>query len=48
VRTKTSIRAGGYKWNHNQTAVRGLRVKTGGKAGGFRWNHNQTAVRGVR
>jgi hypothetical protein len=43
MKTKSNIKAGGIRWNHNQTtAGAGLRVKSSVKAGGFRWNHNQT------
>jgi hypothetical protein len=55
MKIKTSIKAGAgavHHTNHNQTAVRGLKVKTNVKAGhsdgpgnGGTVNHNQTAVR---
>jgi hypothetical protein len=44
MKIKTNLKAGGHRWNHNQTA-KGLRAKSGVKAGGFRWNHNQTVAR---
>ena len=53
---KTNVKAGGFRWNHNETQAteraRSLTAKTGVKAGGFgfsrsgTWhNHNQTQVR---
>lgn len=47
MRVKTNLKAGGIRWNHNQTA-KGLRVKSGVKAGGHRWNHNQTVKSGLK
>lgn len=32
MKTKTSVKSGGYKWNHSQTAV-GVKVKTSIKSG---------------
>jgi len=48
--TKTKLKAGRRRSQHNQTLVRdlpksGLKVKTNIKAGGRRINHNQTLVR---
>ena len=55
MKIKTSIKAGAgavRRPNHNQTAIRGLKVKTNVKAGhadgpgnSGTTNHNQTAVR---
>lgn len=46
MKVKSSVKAGGFRWNHNQTvAPKGLRVKSNAKAGGIRWNHNQTVTR---
>ena len=46
LRVKSNVKAGGYRWNHNQTVTRvGLRVKSDVSAGGYRFNHNQTVTR---
>jgi hypothetical protein len=51
MKTKTRIRAGGVRTNHNETLVRdatkgqGLKVKTHVRAGGIRYQHNETLVR---
>ncbi len=47
MKTKSGIKAGGRKFNHNETLVRmpGLKTKTRIKAGGKRPNHNETLVR---
>lgn len=39
MNTRTKVKASGFRWNHNQTA---LTVKSAVKAGGIRWNHNQS------
>ena len=39
MRTKTRVRAGGQRVNHNQS---GVRVKTRVRAGGRGLNHNQS------
>ena len=39
MKTKTNVKAGGVRTNHNQT---GLKVASKVKAGGVRLNHNQT------
>lgn len=44
MRVKASVKAGGYRWNHNQT-VKGLRVRSGVRTGGPTLNHNQTVTR---
>lgn len=42
MKVKSNVKAGGFKWNHNQKIVKkGLRVKSNVKAGGYKWNHNQ-------
>lgn len=41
MKIRTKVKAGGYKWNHNQTA---LVVRSTVKAGGIRWNHNQSTL----
>ena len=42
---KTGVKAGGLRWNHNETQATGrtrsLTIKTSVKAGGYRWNHNE-------
>jgi hypothetical protein len=54
MKTRTHIRAGGRRVNHNETLVpdaaapRRLRVRTGITAGGRRINHNETLSRDVR
>jgi hypothetical protein len=52
MKTKTSVKSGGRKYNHNQTLLRDtgatLKVKTGMKAGKIRMNHNQTLLRDGR
>jgi hypothetical protein len=51
MKTKTRIRAGGVRYQHNETLVRdaakgqGLKVKTHVRAGGVRFQHNETLVR---
>jgi hypothetical protein len=49
MRVKSSVKAGGFSLNHNQTNVKnnGLRVKSSIKAGVIfdGDNHNQTIVR---
>lgn len=47
MKTKTSMQAGDFYPQHNQTIVRerGLSVRTGVRAGGVTLNHNQTMVR---
>jgi hypothetical protein len=51
MKTKTRIRAGGVRIQHNETLVRdaakgrGLRVKTHVRAGRVRFQHNETLVR---
>ena len=51
MKTRTHLRTGGRKFNHNETlvrdaaAVRRPRVRTGMVAGGVRKNHNQTLSR---
>lgn len=43
MKVKSSVKAGGYRWNHNQTvAGRGLRVKSHVRTGGPILQHNQT------
>jgi hypothetical protein len=50
MKTKTRIRAGGIRYQHNETLVcdvakgQGLKVKTHVRAGGVRSNHNETLV----
>ena len=50
LKVKTSIKAGGQEFNHNEALVRaasqarGLKVKTGVKAGGTEMNHNTVLV----
>jgi hypothetical protein len=50
MKTKTRIRAGGTRYQHNETLVRdaaksqGLKVKTHVRAGGIRFQHNETLV----
>jgi hypothetical protein len=44
LRVKSSVKAGGISFNHNQTAA-GIRVKSKVKAGGMDINHNQTVTR---
>ncbi len=55
MKIKSSIKAGGYRWNHNQTIARSLKIKSNIKAGDDRqswglWvnNHNQTISRGLK
>jgi len=53
MKTRSKVKAGGYKWNHNQTCQpRKLSLKEGCmklrskvKAGGFRFNHSSSGVR---
>jgi hypothetical protein len=46
MKVKSQVKAGGFRWNHNQTVTRrGLRVKSSVKAGGIRWNHSQSVKR---
>jgi hypothetical protein len=53
MKVKTNVKAGGRKFNHNETLVRdaakirGVKIKTNVKAGGKRFNHNETLVRDV-
>jgi hypothetical protein len=48
MKTKTKVRAGGQRLNHNETLVQaapqGLKVKTRVRAGGNSLNHNETLV----
>ena len=46
LKVKTSVKAGGFSTNHNQTAMSGLKVRTNVRAGGLTANHNQTLARG--
>ena len=46
MRVKSSVKAGGSKLNHNQTAA-GVRVQSRVKAGGLTMNHSQTVAREV-
>jgi hypothetical protein len=48
MKTKTNTKAGGIKYNHNQTIARGVRVRSSVKAGGLIQNHNQTVKRGTK
>ena len=56
MKIKTNVKAGGINMQHNQTAVRALKVKTNVKAGvnsdgdgkGSAIQHNQTMARGLR
>jgi len=55
MKIRSNVKAGGIGSNHNQTAIRGLKVKTNvkaghadGPAGSGGVNHNQTAVRGLK
>ena len=43
MKTKTNVKAGTVRYNHNQTAA-GLKVKSSVKAGGVTLNHSQTAA----
>jgi hypothetical protein len=43
MQVRTSVKVGGYRWNHNETAAQGLVVRTGVQAGGFSLNHNEAA-----
>jgi hypothetical protein len=49
MKTRTHVKAGGRRMNHNETLVRaakpGLKMRTAIKAGGRRVNHNETLVR---
>jgi hypothetical protein len=49
MKTKTRVRSGGRRLNHNETLLcdsgTGLKVKTRVKAGGTRKNHNETLLR---
>ena len=54
MKTRTNVKAGGLRFNHNEKQVRdsnhaaGLRVKTQIKAGGFTLqNHNEKLLRAV-
>jgi hypothetical protein len=48
MKTRTRVRAGGNKVNHNETLVKaapqGLKVKTRVRAGRIGLNHNETLV----
>ena len=44
MRVKTKVKAGGIRWNHNQT-VKGLRLRSSVRTGGPTLNHNQTVTR---
>ena len=39
MKTKTNVKAGGLRTNHNQS---GIAVKSNVKAGGLKQNHNQS------
>jgi hypothetical protein len=49
LKVKANVKAGGFKDNHNGSALRvskaGLKVKANVKAGGFKDNHNGSALR---
>jgi hypothetical protein len=52
MKTRTHIKAGGRRMNHNQTLVcdaaqRRLHVRTGINAGGRKLNHSETLSRDV-
>jgi hypothetical protein len=36
MKIQTKVKAGGFRWNHNETQARGLKVRTHVKAGGYR------------
>jgi hypothetical protein len=45
MQIRTSVRAGGISWNHNERLVgSGLKVRSGVRAGGISWNHNERLV----
>jgi hypothetical protein len=54
MKIRTNLKAGGRKFNHNETLVRegrkpnGVKVRTNLKAGGRLRNHNQILVRDTR
>jgi hypothetical protein len=52
MKTKTSVKIGGRRANHNETLLcdggATLNVKTGVKVGGRRINHNETLIRDSR
>ncbi|MCY2978460.1 MAG: hypothetical protein NTU79_07320 [Planctomycetota bacterium] len=41
MKVTTQVKAGGVKYNHNQTSA-ALKVRTSVKAGGIKFNHSQT------
>ena len=41
---KTSIKAGSFNWNHNETEAPAISVKSGVKAGSYNVNYNETDV----
>ena len=48
MKVKSNVKAGGVKFNHNQTVSKGLRVQSKLKAGGISAQHNQTVARRAR
>jgi hypothetical protein len=48
MKIRSTIKAGSFSQNHNQTVSRGPKVKSKVKAGSLTANHNQTITRGLK